>query len=40
MNKYLDISPPKSEVALDEGRPVVALESTIISPRHALSQER
>ncbi len=30
MNKYLDISPPKSR-PLDEGRPVVALESTIIS---------
>ncbi len=30
MNKYLDISPEVSK-ALDEGRPVVALESTIIS---------
>lgn len=30
MNKYLDISPEVRE-ALDEGRPVVALESTIIS---------
>ena len=30
MNKYLDIS-PKVKKALDEGRPVVALESTIIS---------
>ena len=30
MNKYLDISPEVSE-ALSEGRPVVALESTIIS---------
>ena len=30
MNKYLDISPEVSR-ALDEGRPVVALESTIIS---------
>ena len=31
MNKYLDIS-PEVKAALDEGRPVVALESTIISP--------
>ena len=30
MNKYLDIS-PEVKAALDEGRPVVALESTIIS---------
>ena len=30
MNKYLDIS-PEVKKALDEGRPVVALESTIIS---------
>ena len=30
MNKYLDIS-PEVRAALDEGRPVVALESTIIS---------
>lgn len=30
MNKYLDISPEVKQ-ALDEGRPVVALESTIIS---------
>lgn len=30
MNKYLDIS-PEVKIALDEGRPVVALESTIIS---------
>lgn len=30
MNKYLDIS-PEVKLALDEGRPVVALESTIIS---------
>ena len=30
MNKYLDIS-PEVKNALDEGRPVVALESTIIS---------
>ena len=30
MNKYLDISPEVS-AALAEGRPVVALESTIIS---------
>ena len=30
MNKYLDISPEVSK-SLDEGRPVVALESTIIS---------
>ena len=30
MNKYLDIS-PEVRKALDEGRPVVALESTIIS---------
>ena len=30
MNKYLDVSPEVSK-ALDEGRPVVALESTIIS---------
>ena len=32
MNKYLDIS-PEVKAALDEGRPVVALESTIISHR-------
>ena len=30
MNPYLDIS-PEVKAALDEGRPVVALESTIIS---------
>ena len=30
MNKYLDIF-PEVKAALDEGRPVVALESTIIS---------
>lgn len=30
MNKYLDVS-PEVQKALDEGRPVVALESTIIS---------
>ena len=30
MNKYLDIS-PEVKAALDEGRPIVALESTIIS---------
>ena len=30
MNKYLDIA-PEVELALKEGRPVVALESTIIS---------
>ena len=30
MNKYLDIT-PEVELALKEGRPVVALESTIIS---------
>ena len=30
MNKYLDISPEVAE-ALDNGKPVVALESTIIS---------
>ena len=31
MNKYLDIS-PEVQAALSEGKPVVALESTIISP--------
>ena len=30
LNKYLDIA-PEVQKALDEGRPVVALESTIIS---------
>ena len=30
LNKYLDIA-PEVQQALDEGRPVVALESTIIS---------
>ena len=30
MNQYLDIA-PEVKAALDEGRPVVALESTIIS---------
>ena len=30
MNKYLDIA-PEVQSALDQGRPVVALESTIIS---------
>ena len=30
LNKYLDIA-PEGQKALDEGRPVVALESTIIS---------
>ena len=30
MNKYIDIS-PEVAAALSEGRPVVALESTIIS---------
>ena len=37
MNKYLDIS-PEVKKALDEGRPVVALESTIIS--HGLPYPR
>lgn len=36
MNKYLDIS-PEVKAALDEGRPVVALESTIISHGMPLS---
>ena len=31
MNKYLDIAPEVAE-ALAAGKPVVALESTIISP--------
>ena len=30
LNKYLDVA-PEVQKALDEGRPVVALESTIIS---------
>ena len=30
LNKYLDVAPEVRQ-ALDEGRPVVALESTIIS---------
>lgn len=38
LNRYLDIA-PEVKKALDEGRPVVALESTIISHGHALSPE-
>ena len=38
MNKYLDIA-PEVQQALADGRPVVALESTIISRRHALSEK-
>ena len=36
MNEYLDIS-PEVKAALSAGKPVVTLESTIISPRHALT---
>ena len=39
LNRYLDIA-PEVKKALDEGKPVVALESTIILPRHALSPEQ
>ena len=38
MNRYLDVAPEVQE-ALKAGKPVVALESTIISPRYALSPE-
>ena len=38
LNKYLDIA-PEVQKALDEGRPVVALEIHHHLPRHALSPE-
>ena len=35
---YLDVN-PEVEKALDEGRPVVALESTIIAHGHAIPEK-